>query len=141
MGIVTLDDILVTKLDSIETKSGNVLHALKASDKGATKFGEAYFSWIEFNAIKAWKKHSKMTMNIIVPVGRIKFAFCLDNKKEFRIEEIGELNYARLTIPPGIWFGFQGLSMPKNLLLDIADMIHDPLEIDRLEKNKINFNW
>lgn len=141
MGSITLDDILVTPLASIATKSGNVLHAMKQGDVGSVGFGEAYFSWIEAGAVKAWKRHTRMTMNIVVPVGMIRFVFCLDDVQNFRVEEIGENNYVRLTVPPGIWFGFQGLAKPKSLLMDIADIPHEPSEVERYENTDIKFNW
>ena len=52
MGSITITDILVTPLRKIETAGGDVLHALKQSDVGFVAFGEAYFSWIAFGAIK-----------------------------------------------------------------------------------------
>jgi dTDP-4-dehydrorhamnose 3,5-epimerase len=94
-------------------------------------------------AIKAWKLHKKMYMNLIVPVGLIRFVFCMDDKfkNNFRIEEIGYQSYSRITVPPGIWFGFMGLGEQKNLILNIANIEHDPNEIERLDTNSIDFNW
>ena len=55
MGVVSLDDILVTPLKRIPTVGGDVMHGLKKSDNGFNGFGEVYFSWVEQGAIKAWK--------------------------------------------------------------------------------------
>jgi dTDP-4-dehydrorhamnose 3,5-epimerase len=84
-----------------------------------------------------------MTMNLIVPFGQVKFVFCnVQSQSEvFRIEEIGDHNYARLTVPPGIWFGFQGLKVNASLVLNIADIPHDPCEVRRLSEPEINYNW
>ena len=68
-----INGVLITPLKIIETSGGNVLHSLKDTDSGFNGFGEAYFSEIEPKAIKAWKLHKKMTLNISVPIGKIKF--------------------------------------------------------------------
>ena len=141
MGAMSIEDILVTPLKCINVDGGDVLHALKQSDIGYSGFGEAYFSCINFNAVKAWKRHTKMTMNIIVPIGQVKFVFYSEIEKVFRVEEIGREYYQRLSIPPGIWFGFQGLREPFSLVLNIASIQHDPAEVDRLSPSQINFDW
>ena len=144
MGPVNLRDILVTPLSRIRTEGGDVLHAMKNTDNGFAKFGEAYFSEINFGEIKAWKRHVKMTLNLIVPSGSVKFVFlAMDYKKisAHRIEEIGDERYVRITVPPGIWFGFQGLTKPRSLVLNVASEPHDPNEVERLSKEDINFSW
>jgi dTDP-4-dehydrorhamnose 3,5-epimerase len=144
MGKATLDDILVTKLNRIEIIKGNVMHALKAGEAGFAGFGEAYFSLIEKNEIKAWKLHKQMVMNLIVPIGNVKFVFFRmdqNNKKIFRVESIGELNYCRLTVPPGIWFGFQGLSEPVNLILNVSNIVHDAEEQEKIELKDLIYDW
>ena len=65
----------LTPLRIIGVKGGDVLHAMKDTDDGFSGFGEAYFSSIEKGCIKGWKKHTNMTLNIVVPVGVIKFVF------------------------------------------------------------------
>ena len=144
MGALTLSDILVTSLPKIVTPGGNVLHAMKQGDLGYAGFGEAYFSWVSFGSVKAWKRHTQMTMNLIVPVGQVRFVFRLDNTsgaEEFRVEEIGEEWYARITVPPGIWFGFQGLKAPQSLVLNIANIDHNPNEVERLDLVKFYYVW
>ena len=141
MGNVSLNDILITPLARIPTPGGDVLHAIKQSDRGYLGFGEAYFSWVAGGSIKAWKRHTKMTMNVIVPVGLVRFVFRLEGCDKFRIEEIGDARYARITVPPGFWFGFQGLSSPSNLVLNLADIPHDPNEVERMKFSDVNYEW
>ncbi|HIK80453.1 MAG TPA: dTDP-4-dehydrorhamnose 3,5-epimerase [Porticoccaceae bacterium] len=139
-----LADILVTPLRKIETAGGDVLHAMKQSDAGYAGFGEAYFSWVSAGAIKAWKRHTQMTMNVVVPVGQVRFVFrCINaaGAEDFRIEEIGVDRYVRITVPPGIWFGFQGLGAQPSLVLNIASIPHDPNEVERLALMDINYDW
>jgi dTDP-4-dehydrorhamnose 3,5-epimerase len=141
---MTLAAILLTPLPRIQTTGGDVLHAMKQSDAGYGGFGEAYFSWVAVDAVKAWKRHMRMTMNVVVPVGQVRFVFRSVNEDggdEFRVEEIGLDRYARITVPPGIWFGFQGLGTPQSLVLNIASILHDPNEVERLALSEVKYAW
>lgn len=141
MGETSLKDIIITPLARIPTAGGDVLHALKQNDAGYSGFGEAYFSWVEAGSIKAWKRHTRMTMNVVVPVGQVRFVFCLNGARKFRIEEIGVDRFVRITVPPCTWFGFQGFASPQSLVLNIADVPHDPSEVERLALSDIKYDW
>lgn len=141
MGAVSLEQILVTPLKRILVPGGDVLHAMKCTDDGFCDFGEAYFSMIEFGAIKAWKMHRRMTLNLVVPVGLVRFIFYATEDKALREEIIGVSNYARLTVPHGIWFGFQGLAAPCSLILNLANIPHDPGEVFSEPVEYIQYDW
>ena len=138
MGSIIKKEIIITPLKQVNVEGGNVLHALKNTDNGYHGFGEAYFSWIENGSIKAWKRHLRMTMNLIVPVGNVQFVFITDEGNLLVREIIGENNYVRITVPPGIWFGFKGEFAPKSLVLNLASITHDPDEVERLPKEVFN---
>lgn len=138
---MSLSDILITPLAQIAAPGGPVLHAIKDTDPGFQYFGEAYFSIVNPKAIKAWKRHKRMVMNLIVPVGQIKIVFCSDDLKKFRVEKIGADRYARITVPPGVFFGFQSLSTENSLILNIASLSHQPTEVERLDISCIKFDW
>ena len=142
MGELNLNDVLVSPLKRISTTGGDVLHAFKYFDAGFKGFGEVYFSWVEQGAIKAWKYHQRMTLNLVVPIGEVNFVFHLENQKNnFRKESIGEDRYVRLSVPPGIWFGFQGGTFGQNLLMNLADMNHKPDEVLRKPVSFFDYNW
>ena len=139
-----IDDVIITPLKVIETFGGNVMHAMKKTDLGYADFGEAYFSEIEKNSVKAWKRHREMTLNLIVPLGKIKFVMFDDRKgtnNGFQEVIISKENYCRLTVPPMIWVGFKGLSSFKSILLNIASIPHNPKEVEKKEIDKIEFDW
>lgn len=141
MGSRGLDAILVHSLKRIPVSGGDVMHAMKLSDIGYNGFGEAYFSLVNKGVVKAWKLHSRMTLNLIVPVGEVKFVFVSpEEPRKFRSEIIGNSNYARLTVPPGLWFGFSGLN-DNNVVLNIADIIHEPSETKREDLTFFDFDW
>lgn len=60
-----IDGVIFTPLPIIDTKGGDVLHAMKVSDEGFHVFGEAYFSTVKSGAIKGWKLHREMVLNIV----------------------------------------------------------------------------
>jgi dTDP-4-dehydrorhamnose 3,5-epimerase len=141
-----IDGVLITPLKIINVAGGNVLHAMKASDSGYDNFGEAYFSCIVQGAIKAWKRHREMTLNLIVPVGVMRFVL-FDNRPNsisrgcFQQIELSKENYSRLTVPPMVWMGFQGVGDEVSILLNIANIEHRLDEVDRKEMKEIKFDW
>ena len=138
--------ITLTPLKQIYHPQGDIYHALKSTDTDFTQFGEAYFSTIKFNKIKGWKKHTQMVMNLVVPVGSIKFVIYDDrddskSNGQFYEAIISADNYSRLTVPPGVWMGFQGKGTSLNLLLNIANIAHNPLESRSKPLDYFNYNW
>ena len=144
MGKSKFDEIIFTPLKRIQVTGGNVLRALKSDEVGYSGFKEAYFSEINAGAIKAWKLHTKMIMNLIVPVGQVRFVFFYKNQEttgSFKSYILGEDNYARITVPPGIWFAFQGLGTSRSLILNISNIEHDSNEVERKLLEEIEFEW
>lgn len=141
-----IDDVVITPLKLIEINSGDVMHAIKSSDRGYSGFGEAYFSAIHPGEIKGWKRHKKMTLNIIVPVGQIQFAL-YDDRNNLNIKSqdivLSLNNYCRLTIPPMIWVAFKGLGDKESLLLNVANILHNPEESENknLDEFEFEFDW
>jgi len=141
-----LDGMIKTKLAIFKTDAGSVFHAMKNTDKGFIDFGEVYFSTVEKNAVKAWKLHQSMTLNLIVPYGSVLFCF-VDVRKKSKTENesfkiiLSQNPYFRLTVPPGIWFGFKGISTGLNLICNVADITHEPDEIKRKNIKEIHMDW
>lgn len=142
----SIEDVLITPLDIINTNGGSVYHAIKKTDIGFLSFGEAYFSSVEYKFIKGWKKHQNMTLNFIVPVGEIKFVIydSRNSSKSFGFYQeiiLSKDNYNRLTIPPNLWVAFQGLAENHSFLLNIANIEHDSNEVISLELDRIKYDW
>ena len=64
-----------------------------------------------------------------------------NQKNNFRTENIGQERYGRLTVPPGIWFGLKGETSCRSLLMNLADIEHDPEEVQRKSLSEITYNW
>jgi len=137
---VSIKDIIKYPLRVIPVDEGNVMHGIKNSDNGFIKFGEAYFSFIKKNRVKAWKKHSLMQLNLIVPKGLVLFVF-FDAYGSFREEILGENNNYRLMVPPGFWFGFKGIHSEESVILNISNIIHDDNEVKKKKIEEIEYNW
>ena len=138
---VILSKISIKSQKRIKTFGGDILKILKKREKSYQGFGAAYFSWVGYKKIKAWKFHKVMTMNLTVPFGNIKFVFYDHLSKKFRVEIIGEKNYSRITVPPKIWFGFQGISRSNNLLFNFSNIEHESKEVLRCALKDINYKW
>ena len=142
-----INGVITSPLAIISTKGGDVLHAMKANDQGYSGFGEAYFSTIEPKAIKGWKRHTQMVLNLVVPIGSVRFILYDDRENQDNINQFQEVilsiadDYARLTVPPMIWVGFQGLGRQTSLVLNIANIEHSPEEVERKDLSEIKFNW
>ncbi|WP_211828556.1 WxcM-like domain-containing protein [Kistimonas asteriae] len=134
-----MDGLIITPLKEITHSKGNIYHAMKKSDNGFAGFGEAYFSSIKTGAIKGWKKHNEMTLNLIVPIGEVEFV--LYNGIEFERIVLSPKNYFRLTVSPSIWVAFRGLSPRDSIILNIANIEHDPHESETRELNDIPYMW
>ena len=138
-----INTIKCTPLKKITNPLGDVWHAIKSTEDTYVGFGEAYFSFINKGKIKGWKKHKKATLNLVVPVGEVKFYAYDENsndRKSCLVNFIlSEDNYSRLTIPPGIWLAFKGIKR-KNILLNVSDLPHDKNETiaKKLSSFKIN---
>lgn len=146
MGESLIDGVVLSPLKRIFNPKGDVLHVLKRSDNEYVDFGEAYFSVIDHNQIKGWKRHQVMTLNLVVPVGAVRFVIYddrLDSATANRYTDLtlGQDNYCRLTVPAGLWMSFQGIGKDINLLLNIADKEHDPTEADSKDLEEIPFAW
>ena len=146
MDCINIDGVILTPLKKIEHPKGQILHGLKCGDISFVGFGEAYFSEINYGEIKGWSKHIKMTLNLIVPIGDVTFVIYDErensiSKDQFFSVKISQLNYKRLTVPPGVWLAFKGNSKDFNLILNIANFEHDPNEMRKLPIDEIDYKW
>ena len=126
--LISLKGVSVTALKIIHHPKGDVLHALKCSEDSFEGFGEAYFTTVYKDELKGWKQHIRMTMNLVVPVGEVGFHFHNQELSKSVFLRVGQSNYVRITVQPGIWMAFQGLAADLNLVLNIGSIPHDPTE-------------
>ena len=135
-----MDGVILTPLKQIHHPKGDILHAMKKSDNGFDGFGEAYFSTIHKDDIKGWKRHTQMTLNIVVIIGEIEFVVYDENIQAFFSVKLSQNNYQRLTVKAGFWMAFRGLG-ESNILLNLASIEHDPSEAINRELDAIIYDW
>jgi dTDP-4-dehydrorhamnose 3,5-epimerase len=141
-------NILLTPLRRISVPRGDVFHAIKASAPGFAGFGEAYFSTVETGAVKGWKRHNEMTMNLVVPAGAVEFVLYDGNAdtgegtfRSVTLSPDSDDSYQRLTVPPGLWMAFAGRGEGLNLVLNFASIEHRPDEADGRPLDALPWTW
>ena len=127
-----MEGVTVHPLKHIVVPKGDIYHALKSTDEGAAK---------------GWKRHNRMTLNLVVPVGAVKFVIYDDREgspTRGQFEEITlspESCYQRLTVAPGLWMAFYGEGEGISMLMDIIPEPHDPSEASRMELEAIDYKF
>lgn len=140
--------VKVVSLRQIPDERGKVMPMLRGDDPDFEKFGEIYFSMVHPGVVKGWHLHKEMTLNYAVVTGTIKLVL-YDDRPDSRTRGelmelfIGDANYARVTIPPGVWNGFKGVGTGPAFVANLATVPHDPAEIVRMDPftNHIPYSW
>ena len=147
MGIMKIDGVSLHPLKHITVPKGDVFHALKSTDEGYCGFGEAYFTQIESGQAKGWKRHNRMTLNLVVIAGKVRFVVYDDREFSPTRGQFEEIvlspvdNYQRLTLEPGLWMAFYGEAEETSLLMDIIPEPHDPEEASRKALDEIPYKF
>ncbi|MDR0413179.1 MAG: dTDP-4-dehydrorhamnose 3,5-epimerase family protein [Dysgonamonadaceae bacterium] len=147
MDKITMEGVTAYPLKRIAVDNGDILHAVKATDDGYAGFGEVYFSQIREGAVKGWKRHNRLTLNLVVPAGEIRFVLYDDRPGSATCGQFEAItlspdkNYRRLTVAPGIWLAFQGIAPGVSMLMDLIPEAHDPEEADKKTLAEINYSF
>ena len=127
--------IRIKKIKIINNKKGKIIKIFNQFIL-ENKY-EIYSSEIKYKSIKAWKYHKEITNNFYVILGKVKFVILI-KKKIFTIDLY---NNKTLTLPPGYWYGFQGLEKSKNVILNLIDAKHSKKEMVKKKINQIKYSW
>lgn len=107
--------VIVSPLKIIPDERGCVRHFIRSDDPDFTVFGETYITEVYKGVVKAWHGYPTKLMHYTVIRGMVQLALFDTRKlsKTFQKSEtlfVGEQNYVRVTIPPGVFNGFKGLT-------------------------------
>ena len=143
---IIIQGVLFSPVKKINHENGDLFHIVRNFDEGFDGFGEAYISTIKYNEIKAWKRHLQMTANMVVPCGSVKMIIFDDRPESITNGIFNEYilsidNYYRLTIPPNLLYGFMGLDKTMNMIINVANIPHNPKEQKNYKKDYLNYNW
>jgi dTDP-4-dehydrorhamnose 3,5-epimerase len=136
------ETVRVTDLSQVHGPQGKVMHMLRSTDPMFTGFGEIYFSTIYPGVVKAWHKHAVKTVNLAVIHGLARIvAYTPEKGAVARV--IGPENYKLISIPPGVWYGFQCIGPETAIIADCATHPFDAAEQTSLppDATEIPFDW
>ena len=142
-----MEGVTLHPLKQFSVPKGDVFHALKSTDEGYAGFGEVYLSHIKQGEVKGWKRHNRMTLNLIVISGAIRLVVFDDRENSKTCGQFMDFilspatNYQRLTVSPCLWFAFQGLGEGVSILMNVIPEPHDATETDNKELTEIPFNF
>jgi len=149
MDELTIKGIIIQKLKIISSEKGDVLHMLRNDENSFKSFGECYFSEVNPDKIKGWKKHNIQNQFFSVPVGRLKLVLYDDRASSETYKTINEIilgrpdSYYRINIPPGIYYSFKCLTKTPALIVNCTDIPHSIEESSSLDLNNtiIPYKW
>lgn len=140
-----ISGVRVSQRRVIADQRGAVLHFLRSDDEEFAGFGEVYFSEIQPGAVKAWKRHARITQRFVVPVGHVRFVLVDRRPGSPTSGVVSEFvlgrpeSYMLLMIPPGVWYGFSAVGSEPGLVANITDAPHDPAEADSVAPDHVDF--
>jgi dTDP-4-dehydrorhamnose 3,5-epimerase len=143
-----IEGVTVVPLKQIKDDRGMVMHMLKADFFDFSTLGEIYFSVVYQGAVKGWKKHKQMHQNYAVCAGQIKLVIYDDRphsstKGQIQTIITGRDNFARIHLPPGVWYAHAGLSQEPAVITNCATMQSSAEDILRLPLDTplIPYRW
>ena len=147
-GQTAIDGVKVIPLRRIPDERGTIYHMLRASDPHFDRFGEIYFTSVYSGIVKGWHKHTEMTLNYACVFGRVKVVVYDDRPGSATAGNLLEVflgpdDYSLISIGPGIWSGFKGMSEPYAIVANCCTHPHDPSRTTRVDPfdNDIPYDW
>lgn len=109
-----IQDVSISPLQIIPDERGCVRHVIRSDNFDFEKFGETYVSEIYKGVVKAWHGYPTKRIHYAVVKGMVKLALYDSRKTSQTFGQIetlfvGDENYIRVTIPPGVFNGFKGI--------------------------------
>jgi dTDP-4-dehydrorhamnose 3,5-epimerase len=143
-----IDGLRVTPLRRIPDERGTIYHMLSADDPHFEQFGEIYFTSIYPGVVKGWHKHREMTLNYACVFGRVKLVVYDDRPESATAGTVREFflgpdDHSLVSVGPGIWSGFKGMSEPFAIIANCCTHTHDPSRTTRVDPfdNDIPYDW
>ena len=141
-----LDGVIITRPQQFPDERGTVKHFITENDPQFQHFGEVYMTTVYKDVIKGFHGYVSKTLHYVVPIGNIKLVM-YDNRsasstyQDFEEVFLGQENYIRLTIPPGVFSAFRGMSNPYSLAVICADEVFDENKTLRIPIKDLPYDW
>lgn len=109
-----IDGVVYTHLKIIADERGCVRHFVRSDDPDFVKFGETYIAQVYKGVTKAWHGYPRKILHYACVSGMVKLGLYDSRKdsptfKQFDTFFLGDMDYSRITIPPGVFNGFKGI--------------------------------
>lgn len=144
-----IDGVVFHAKRVIPDRRGSVCHIIKGSDPEMGLIAEVYASSTLPGVTKGWKKHLRMHQRMCVLLGCFTWVM-YDSRPESPTHGIiqtfqhgPEVAYGILEIPPGLWYAFRNTCSVPAWIINCADSVHDPAEVERLPLDSVSipFDW
>lgn len=135
-----IEGVVVTSMKQIPDNRGTVKTVMNEGDS----FEWVYTTSIYKGVIKGWHGYYTKTLNYCVVSGMVKLVLWDSHPGHEQINEfyIGDLNYCRVTIPPGVVNAFQGIA-DHSVIVVLADEVFSEERMYRLpiDTESIPYDW
>jgi dTDP-4-dehydrorhamnose 3,5-epimerase len=145
-----IQGVTTRRLKMIPDERGSLMEMLRNDWSEFMQFGQVYITAVFPGVVKAWHFHKLQTDFFVCVSGMAKVVLYdaredSPTKGEIREFFIGALNPLLLTIPPGVYHGFKGISQETTLIVNIPTHTYayetpDEYRIDPHDNN-IPYDW
>ncbi|UCF68328.1 MAG: dTDP-4-dehydrorhamnose 3,5-epimerase family protein [Acidobacteriota bacterium] len=145
-----IEGVCVDRLEPRVDERGRLVELFRRDDPATRDYGQIHVTTLYPGVVKAWHRHRRRADVIAVVAGMARLGL-YDERQGSATE--GELNQfflgvhapMRITIPPGVWFGFKGMGTDEAVIVVLTSQPFDPRDPDedRLDPlvNEIPFDW
>ena len=145
-----INGVRTKPLRVIPDERGRLFEMLRRDDPIFKKFGQVYCTTVNTGVVKGWHYHKKQLDHFVCVGGMIKLVVYDDragSPSKGLINEffIGTHNPLLVQIPPRVWHGFKGISVPEAIVINIPTEPYHHKRPDEYRtdpyQNDIPYDW
>lgn len=143
-----IEGVRIIPLKQIFDERGAVYHVFR-NEFHDINVEEVYISRVNAGVTKGWKQHRQTWQRFVVPYGKMEIV--LHDEREnsptkgvFQKVILGPGEYyARLELPPMIWYAFRCMTNDYSLMVNISELIHEDGESNNipLVNELFSYKW
>ena len=134
----------------IADERGRVFEMLRRDDPIFKTFGQVYCTTVNAGIVKGWHYHKRQVDHFVCVSGMIKLVLYDDRRgsaTKGMINEfcIGTHNPLLVQVPPNVWHGFKGISVPEAIVINVPTEPYHRKRPDEYRadphRNDIPYDW
>lgn len=137
--------VQIRELKPIPDDRGWLMEILRSDWPQFAGFGQVYLTTVYPGVVKAWHMHKAQTDNMACVKGMVRLGLWDPETKEVMEIFMGERRPLLVTIPPGVYHGFQAIGPETAFIINVPDKLYnyeDPDEHRRpWDDPEIPFIW